>query len=145
MSAKIRSIAGVFAGVVTSGIVVFMIEGASQLIWPPPPEFMEAIENHPEKLSELLDLIPFPAKLAVLLAWALGPVAGGFVTTKLTRSSRPSRFVGIIMLSFVILNLMFLPHPLWMAAAGIILPIPAARIGSRLARPTSPDSTPQQP
>ena len=34
----------------------------------------------------------------------------------------------------VILNASLIPHPLWMTVTGVLLPLPAAWLGARLAR-----------
>jgi hypothetical protein len=44
-----------------------------------------------------------------------------------------ARFTGIVMLVAVLLNLMMIPHPLWMMLGGVILPIPLALVGAKLA------------
>lgn len=121
------------AGLLAGCIVLGLIESASHAIWPPPEFFSKEVYSNPEKLAEQIALVPLPAKISVLVAWALGSLTGGFVSAKLAGSSRPARSVGIVMLAMIILNLMTIPHPLWMSIGGILVPLPAARIGARQA------------
>ena len=42
--------------------------------------------------------------------------------------------VGALVVAAVILNASLIPHPLWMTVTGVLLPLPAAWLGARLAR-----------
>lgn len=132
-STMFKSTLHVVAGLLAGCIVVGLIESASHAIWPPPEFFSKEVYSNPEKLAEQIALVPLPAKISVLVGWAFGSLTGGFVSAKLAGRSRPARSVGIVMLAMIILNLMTIPHPLWMSIGGILAPLPAARIGARQA------------
>lgn len=110
-----------------------LIETVSHTIWPPPDFFSkQSLTADPDEVAKLIAQVPLPAKVSVVLAWALGSMTGGFVSTRLAGVTRPARSVAIVMLVFILLNLMTVPHPLWMSVAGVALPLPAARLGARL-------------
>jgi hypothetical protein len=58
---------------------------------------------------------------------------GGYVAASIARKPRPALAVGIVIVLGVIANAVMIPHPLWMTAAGVLLPVPAAWLGAQLA------------
>ena len=79
--------------------------------------------------------LPVTALIIVVLAWALGSIGGGFTAAKISRQHKrgAALAVGIVMVLLVISNFFVIPHPIWMMAAGVLLPIPLALVGRKLA------------
>ncbi|MFM1801513.1 MAG: hypothetical protein RJA81_865 [Planctomycetota bacterium] len=128
-----RSAIHVVAGLLAGCLVVGLIETVSHAIWPPPDFFSNpSLNADADEIAKRIAQVPLPAKISVVLAWALGSMTGGFVSARLAGVTRPARSVAIVMLVFILLNLMTVPHPLWMSITGVALPLPAARLGARL-------------
>lgn len=125
----LRKILAVVAGVVTCVLVVFVVEAIGHLVYPPPP----GVDLHdPEAVKSLISTLPAGALLFVVLAWVLGAFAGGAVAGLIGRSLVPAILIGAIELLFGIMTMVMIPHPVWMIALGVLLPIPSAWAGGRL-------------
>jgi len=122
----------VVAGVIAGGLTVFIVEAIGHVIWPPP----EGVDlSDPESLATLMDIAPFGALVAVVVAWIVGAVAGGFVAGKISADPGylPSILTGGVLMIFGVLTMMSFPHPIWMWVLGIVAPVPSAWYGGRLA------------
>ena len=91
-----------------------------------------------EDLSAIMAVQPVAAKAFVVMAWVVGAFSGGWVAAKISR--KYPRAAAVIVALMVVLGvvgmILQLPdHPRWMAALGLLLPIPAALLGARLAGP----------
>lgn len=128
-----RNVLGVVAGVIGGSAVVFGVETLAHTIYPPPPEFDPTT---PAGMAAIMGRAPVGALLMVLLAYALGTCVGAFVAAKLAATGPQSKamIVGIVLLVFGISNLLAIPHPVWMAIGTLLVFLPAAWLGGRLAR-----------
>lgn len=127
-----RSILAVLAGVVVAGIVIAGVEYLGHLIYPPPPGLDP---SDVESMKAMMADIPLGSLLFVLLAWALGSLAGGGVAARIAARSYllHALIVGGIMLIGGVINMAMIPHPLWFWIVGVILFLPSAYAGARLA------------
>jgi hypothetical protein len=130
-----RAILGVLAGLVTMFLVIMGIEYAGHTVYPPPPGLNPMVT---EDLAAIMAVQPVAAKAFVVVAWVVGAFAGGWVAAKISR--RYPRAAAVIVALMVVLGvvgmILQLPdHPRWMAALGLLLPIPAALLGAKLAGP----------
>ena len=130
-----RAILGVLAGLATMFVVIMGIEYVGHMVYPPPPGLNPMVT---EDLSAIMAVQPVAAKAFVVVAWVVGAFAGGWVAAKISRSY--PRAAAVIVALMVVLGvvgmILQLPgHPRWMAALGLLLPIPAALLGARLAGP----------
>src|SRR5690606_24569542 len=75
------------------------------------------------------------ALLIVLAAWAAGALVGGFVAGSVSALHKrgAALTVGFVVLVMVVINIAMIPHPTWMAAAGVLVPRPFAWLGGRWA------------
>ena len=87
----------------------------------------------PASVAAFVATLPASALLLVLSGWVLGALVGGYVAARIARKPRPALVVGIVIEIGVIANAVMIPHPLWMTIAGVLLPVPAAWLGARLA------------
>jgi hypothetical protein len=135
-----RSILAVLMGVVVGGLLVAAVEFVSHLIYPPPPGL-----NHSDvdALKGAMATAPAGALLLVLLAWALSSLGGGWLAASVARRSHTlhALIVGAILMAMGILNMLVIPHPPWFWLAALVLFLPAAYLGARLARPGVPPET----
>jgi hypothetical protein len=129
-----RTILGILAGMVTAWVVIMACQFASGLLYPPPPG-MDL--RQPEQLAAFIAQAP-PAAMAIVVAsWVLGAGMGGWVAAKIARAHPlfAALLIGLLVLAGVVANNTMIPHPTWMTALGVLLPVPAAWLGARMARP----------
>lgn len=129
-----RTILAVLAGVVCAWVVIMLCEFAGARLHPPPAGLDL---RDPEQLAAFIAAAPASAMALVLGGWALGAFVGGWVAAKLSRLHRrgAALAVGAVVLAGVIANAMMIPHPAWFTVLGVLLPLPAAWLGSRASGP----------
>ncbi|MBB5207353.1 hypothetical protein [Chiayiivirga flava] len=128
-----RTVLAVVLGIVAAGLVVAGIEAIGHALNPPPPGIDP---SDPAAMQSLIANLPQSALVTVVLAWALGSIAGGFVAAKISRRHTLGAplAVGIAMVLLIGVNFVAIPHPAWMMVCGVLLPVPlAAWVGRRIA------------
>lgn len=128
----VRGIVAVIAGVLVTGAIVFALEMLGHIVFPPPPGLDIA---KPEDQARIVAAMPVGAKIAVVVAWFFGALAGAIVAARIGRSPRYAWAIGIFTVAMCIISLVSIPHPVWMAISGVALPIIAAAIAIPLSRP----------
>lgn len=129
----LRLILATLAGILVSGLVVGLVEALNMMLYPPPA----GIDLHdPAQVVEMVAALPTTALVVVLIAWSVGSFSGGWVAARLAKHHQAivAAIVGAFILAGVIYNVTVLPHPMWMSILGLLLPIPSALFGARLAR-----------
>lgn len=126
----LRRLIGVIVGLLAGTIIVALIEGLGHALWPPPAG---TDLRDPEQLKALLPTLPIGALAAVVVAWVLGSLGGGWMAATLSRDGRMALVVGFILLCMGVITMVQIPHPAWMWVMGVALPLPAAWLGARLA------------
>ncbi|MEZ5355691.1 MAG: hypothetical protein R2762_23910 [Bryobacteraceae bacterium] len=127
----LRKLLAVAAGIVAAVITVGIVEGIGHALFPPPP----GIDiSDPEALRRLMASIPAGAKAFVVLAWALGSFLGGWVAAHIASNVKVGAaiMVGMFMLAAGMYTIFSIPHPVWMAGLGLLLPLPMAWLGARV-------------
>ncbi len=128
----LRSIGSVVAGVVAGGLLVALVEKLGHLVYPPP----EGLDSKDlEAMKEFVATLPVGAFLFVLLAWAVGSLGGGWLAAKIA-ARKPlvhALIVGGVLMIGGILTLVTIPHPLWFTIVGVLVFLPAACAGAKLA------------
>lgn len=118
----LRTILGVVLGLIVSVVVIFAVEGVGHTIFPPPPGVNL---TDPAQLATVMSKIPFQAKIAVLLAWFLGALAGASTGDLVAgRRAWAGRIVTLVVLALSAFNMTQIPHPAWFmvsAVAAILL------------------------
>ena len=128
-----RTILGILAGMVTAWLLIMVCQFASGMLYPPPPG-MDL--RQPEQLAAFIAQAPLAAMVLVVVSWVLGAFIGGWVAAKVAREHPlfAALMIGVLVLAGVIANNTMIPHPLWMTVLGVLLPLPAAWLGARMAR-----------
>lgn len=125
----VRGILASIAGVVIAGITVGLVESLGHMIFPPP----EGLDlNNPDDLETLMTVIPLGAKIAVLVAWFVGALAGILAAGWIGRGTIPGWVVAAFMLIASVVTTQMFPHPIWMIAGAVVLPIIAKLLADRL-------------
>ncbi|MFP7722737.1 hypothetical protein [Lysobacter sp. A3-1-A15] len=127
-----RSTVGVLAGVVIAWLAIVLSQMLSAALHPPPPGTDLA---DPAALAAFINAAPPVAMACVLAGYAVAALSGGWVAARIARAhpSTAAMVVGAMVLLGVILNYAMIPHPAWMLVGGLLLPLPMAWLGARLA------------
>lgn len=132
----LRTILGLIAGLVVMFVVIMGTEYLGHQIYPPPPGLDPTNPAHEQAFLQFIATMPFGAKAILVSAWTLGAFAGGFVAAKIARHPRVVAVIlALVVMSGVVAMLLKFPHPSWVSALGLLLPIPAALFAARLAKP----------
>ncbi|NNC71634.1 MAG: hypothetical protein HKN78_02025 [Sphingomonadaceae bacterium] len=127
----VRTIVASLAGIAVAILVVFLAEGAGHLIFPPPDGL--DVTNAADQVR-IMEVIPLGAKIAVVVAWFLGALAGAAVAIMIGSRALPAWIVGLAMLLASVATTQMFPHPLWMLIAAFALPIVAVLLALRMFR-----------
>jgi len=130
----IRTLVAVVVGVLIGGVLVAAIEALSMRAFPVPVGFDAA---NPASVRELMLQIPLGALILVLLAWSVGAFGGGWTGARIAPRSYllVGLIVGLALWCAGLVTLILVPHPLWFWFPALLLPIPFALLGARIARP----------
>ena len=123
-----RRIVGVLLGLVAAGLVVLVVESLGMSAFPASEGF--------DPTNPDLSLVPTAGIAMVGLAWALGPLVGGFVASLVGRPPRPvpALVLGAFFLAADIANLVAITSPPWLWVVGIAVPVPCAWLGFAAAK-----------
>jgi hypothetical protein len=130
----IRKVLAVLFGIVAGGVFNMAIVTVSNAVYPLPdgidPNDFDAFKAHVEAHG-----MPTGALVMVLVAHAGGSLVSGFVCGLIAMRSWYVAGIGLGILWTCggIAMLMILPAPTWFAVADVVLYIPAALIGVRIA------------
>lgn len=126
----LRLIGGVFAGLAAGCLVIAAAEWIGHGIFPPPSgiDFTDRAQ-----VEAAMKAIPVGALVLVLAGWGLGGFAGASLAIWLAQArALAGRIVIGLLFIAAALNLMMVPHPLWMMIATPLVFIAAALAASRL-------------
>jgi hypothetical protein len=125
-----RLVLGIVAGIVVAFACVAGIEMIGHSAYPPPPglDF-----NNPRDVDRLIGLMPTAALLFVAGAWFTGALAGALAANFIARRSLAGLIVALLVAAAGVATMVMIPHPAWMWAAGLGLPLLAALVAARFA------------
>ena len=132
-----RTVLAIAGGLLVGLLVVMLGDGVSATVAPPPP----GIDTHDhEALSEVMGEIPVAGFVVLLAGVALAGAAGAWVAARLSKSAhlRNGMIVGALLWAGTIVNLFTVPHPVWFAVLSVLIVLPAAYAGGRLATRSIP-------
>lgn len=124
-----KTIVAVVAGVVLGGAIVFVTEAVGHSLFPPPSDINLA---DPEDVTRLMASLPAGAFAMVLLGWFLGSLAGALVAFRIARKAVAAWAVALVFILLTTVNFYMIPHPAWMIAAGLLIPLASAWLALRL-------------
>ena len=132
----LRSVAAVVLGFVAASAVMIAVEFLNGRVFY--PELAKAAEGvtDREAIRALFAAAPVGALLVVVGGWILGSFAGGWVAARAAprAGTRHALVLGLLLTLAGIANNLMLPPPPWFWIAGLIVMLPAAWAGARLAR-----------
>lgn len=126
-----RIVLGIVAGMVVAFVCVLGIEFAGHAVFPPPPG---TDLSNPAEVERLMSAMPVAALGFVIVAWFVGALAGAWVANAVARRALAGWIVALLVICGGVYTMMTIPHPAWMWAAGIGLPLIAGWLAQRLAK-----------
>ena len=135
MRSVLRSIAAVVAGFIAASIVMIIIETINgRVLYPELAKAADGVTDR-DSIRALLATAPAGAFLVVIAGWILGGVAGGWVTARLAAQSTAGHglVLGALLTLAGVANNLMVPPPLWFWVASLVVLMPAAYVGARLA------------
>jgi hypothetical protein len=130
----IRSILAVIAGFVAASAVMMVVETANgRLLYPELGKRAEGVTDRQE-IKAIMASAPLGALVVVLIGWALGSVAGGFLATLISRKPPGGHalVLGVLLTLAGVANNLMLPPPSWFWIATFAVFLPAKYVGARL-------------
>jgi len=126
-----KIVLGVVAGFVVAFLCVAGIETIGHMAYPPPPG---TNLGDPAQLARLMENIPAAALAFVWGAWFIGALAGAWVANLVAKRALAGWIVALLVIAGGIYTMTIIPHPVWMWAMGILLPLIAGWLAQRFAR-----------
>jgi len=140
MGKVVRSIGAVIVGFVVASLVMALIEFVNgHVLYPELGKAAEGMTDR-EAIRALMASAPVGAFLMVLFGWALGSLVGGFLAAWIGWSAPVANALvlgGLLTLAGIANNLM-LPPPGWFWILSLVVLLPAAYAGARLAPGRNP-------
>lgn len=124
----LRFTAAVVVGVMVALALVAATDAISHAVYPSP---IGSDILTTEQLNAHLRALPLGALLFVLFAWVIGTF-GGACAASLVAGTRPTMFsaiIGVFVLAATIAYLIVIPHPTWLAVAGMVA-VPATALAA---------------
>ena len=133
MKSFAKSALAVVAGLFVSVLLITAIETASHKLYTPTVRVDSTDANTLREMAA--GGIPTATLVLVLVAWAVGVVAGGWVAARFAPRSpmAHAHVVAVILLLATVANLLMIPHPLWVWAAALAIFPLGAYAGARMA------------
>jgi hypothetical protein len=131
----VRSILAVVLGFIAASIVMLIVESINgHVLYPEMGKLAEGVTDR-EQIRAIMASAPVGAFLVVILGWVLGSATGGFVATWLGKQPpyRHALILGILLTLAGIANNLMIPPPAWFWILSLLVFIPSACAGARLA------------
>lgn len=127
-----RTILGMLVGLLTMSLTVAALEFLGHAMFPPPAGLDP---QNPEHLQMIFAVAPVGAFVMLVVAWAGGSFVGGGIAARIARHARAAAVaVALFVMAGVAGMIVIAPgHPMWVAALGLLLPIPVALVAAKLA------------
>lgn len=135
MRSALRSIAVVVAGFIAASIVMMIIESINgRVLYPELAKAADGVRDR-ETIRAMLATAPVGAFLVVIAGWILGGVAGSWLTARLAARAtvRHGLVLGVLLTLAGVANNLMIPPPLWFWIASVVVLMPSAYVGARLA------------
>jgi hypothetical protein len=126
-----KIVIGVVTGAVVAFLCIYGIEIVGHTVYPLPA----AIDlGDPAQVERLMATMPAGAFAFVLVGWFAGALAGAWVADAIAKRGLAGWIVALLVIAGGVATMIVIPHPLWMWAAGIGLPLVAAWLAQKLAK-----------
>jgi hypothetical protein len=124
-----RRALGTVMGTIAAMLLIWAIELVAHRLYP----FPDTIETASRaELAAVMDSISTTAKAIVVFAWFTGAFCGAWLALRISDWRWSGWIVVLLLIAGGIANLIAIPHPLWMQAATVAVPILGGWIARRL-------------
>jgi hypothetical protein len=135
MRSALRSIAAVVVGFIAASIVMMIVETINgHVLYPELGKAAQGLKD-PEAIRALMAKAPVGAFVIVLVGWLLGSLVGGWTAARLAGRATIGHglVLGALLTLAGVANNLMLPPPFWFWVASLVVLLPAAYLGARLA------------
>jgi len=131
----LRTSFAIITGLFATMIVITFVELANARLFFPAPPGMDWSDK--QAVAAFAASLPIAAMLVVLLGWLLGAFIGAAVAAALADRYRRvcASLIGVAVIVGVVQNSLEIPHPTWLTAAGLLLPLPLAWLAEKMVPP----------
>ena len=137
MHPTLRSIVSLGGGLVAAFLIFLLIQGVNSVLFPPPAG---TDLRDSEAMRRFAETLPTTAFLVVLLSYAVGSFAAGWIAARYAPRGAMSHalVVGAALTLVGVMNLMALPHPTWFWVVNLPEFVLFAWLGAKVATGTRP-------
>ena len=127
----LRTLFAIVSGLFAMMIVITTVEIVNAKYLFPPPPGLDL--TNAETIANFASTMPTGALAIVLLGWLLGVLVGASVAAWIATRHRMAcaLAIGAVDVVLTAANAVSIPHPTWVMAAGILLPIPLAWLAAK--------------
>ncbi|MES2059116.1 MAG: hypothetical protein V4564_24455 [Pseudomonadota bacterium] len=124
-----KRILSVVLGAIAAMAIVSLVELLAGRLYPLGGELDVA---DADAAAAIMGAAPFPAKLLVVLAWFLGALGGAWLALRISDWRWSGWIIALLVVAGAITMIVMLPHPLWMQACAIVMPLIGGWIAVRV-------------
>jgi len=124
-----RALIAIIIGLVVGLAVTIAIGIAGGLLYPPSGT---ASLTDPEQVIEVFARSPLGLRIALMLGWFGGALAGAACAKLIARKAWAAWAVTGLIAAYVVINIFALPMPGWMQALSFVAPLLGGLIGNHL-------------
>jgi len=121
-------------GIILGALAAMLIISAIGRLYPIP----DLESDDPAALAAVVGNMTTTAKLLVAAGWLVGPLAGVWLALRISDWRMAGWVVVLVVLIGSVVNIASLPHPFWMQACAVLLPILGGALGIRAHRKPYP-------
>jgi hypothetical protein len=129
-----RTIVALIAGLVAMVACVAVLQLLGSTLYPPAAGVDFSYHG---RMRAALPHTPWQATALLVLSWTLGTLVGAYVAARIAQAHRRgvALSIGTVLPALVLVAVfpLQMPHPAWMIALTLLLPLPFALLGRELA------------
>lgn len=135
----LRAILSIVGGVIAAFVIVMLGDMLSQAVAASSAGAPPADMTDRAAIEAYMAGLPVTVFVIMLAGWTLAAFAAGFLASRFGgRGAWPGWVAAGLFLCATAANLLLIPHPVWMTAAGIVLVIAAGWAGAHLGSRNAP-------
>ncbi|QNA85918.1 hypothetical protein G4G27_19490 [Sphingomonas sp. So64.6b] len=124
-----KKLLGTVLGAIAAITIVSLADWFAGTLYPLSGELDSA---DPDTTAAIIAGMPLPAKLLIVFGWFLAAFTGAWLALRVSDWRWSGWIVAVLVVAGGIVNILLLPHPLWMQGCAIVLPLLGGWIAGRL-------------
>ena len=127
----LRTLLAVVSGIFAMMIVITAVELANAKLLFPPHAGLDW--KNADAVATFVTNLPTSARAVVVFGWCLGAFVGAAVAARIAEKYRTpcALLIGALVVAGTIDSALTIPHPTWVIAAGVLLPLPLAYLAAK--------------